>query len=306
MKQILTLLVCSLSLSACAHHLPEPASLEMQQARCRLPVVKLTANEYDNPDEGAGRTYLNTPDRGASLTSAIRSATGGSDPNKPDKVLVLSGGSLHGAFGAGLFYGWMNSRVTGDEPLPPYRVVTGVSTGALQSTFVFLATSTDKHVQDGAIRDASRLDKISFLAARKGSTTNGVAEPGASYLADLAQDYMPERESDLLHLHALQRRSPNKAGLLDLFGHPSLATMDPLRAVIAAELGDETIRGVANEATIAHRKLFVAMVDLANGYGYAADLTRLAQLAVEPGEDDAGDVALVFPGSRAVSHLAES
>jgi predicted acylesterase/phospholipase RssA len=294
------MLASALLSPACAQHLQQPASLTLQPFRCRLPVVKLTANEFDNPDEGAGRTYRNIRDRGASLISTFEKSVGsGVDKSEPEHVLVLSGGSLHGAFGAGFFYGWANSGVPGDDKLPTYKIVTGVSTGALQSTFVFLATSPISSVQEGAANDAAGLRDIAFLWRRKNATTNGVAPPGSSYLANLAQDYMPDAESDLLHLRPLQRRSPNKIGMLELIANPSLATMEPLRQVIAAEIGDKTLEGIAAEATDRDRKLFVAVADLANGYGYAADLTRLAQLAVNPAvtKEDLADRALVFPGS---------
>ena len=48
-------------------------------------------------------------------------------------ILVLTGGGSRGAYGAGILCGW---TVAGSRP--DFRVVTGVSTGALQSTFAFL------------------------------------------------------------------------------------------------------------------------------------------------------------------------
>jgi len=62
-------------------------------------------------------------------------ANGHSKSNKsvPFNILTLSGGGTRGAFGAGLLYGW-NER--GD--IPEFDIVTGVSTGAVMATFVFL------------------------------------------------------------------------------------------------------------------------------------------------------------------------
>ena len=51
----------------------------------------------------------------------------------PFNVLTLSGGGTRGAYGAGLLYGWSDK---GD--IPEFDVVTGVSTGAVMATFVFL------------------------------------------------------------------------------------------------------------------------------------------------------------------------
>ncbi len=53
-------------------------------------------------------------------------------------ILALSGGGADGAFGAGVLYGWAK---TGTRP--EFRVVTGVSTGALSAPFVFLGEKYD-------------------------------------------------------------------------------------------------------------------------------------------------------------------
>jgi hypothetical protein len=63
----------------------------------------------------------------------------------PDKgrakqdVLVLSGGSDNGAFGAGLLCGWTEH---GDRPI--FKVITGFSTGALLAILAFLGSGYDK------------------------------------------------------------------------------------------------------------------------------------------------------------------
>ena len=51
-------------------------------------------------------------------------------------MLLLSGGSLHGAFGAGLLTRWKELN----SGLPRFRTVTGISTGALLSTDAFIDT----------------------------------------------------------------------------------------------------------------------------------------------------------------------
>lgn len=53
-------------------------------------------------------------------------------------VLALSGGGADGAFGAGVLVGWTESGAH-----PKFDIVTGVSTGALQSTFAFLGPEYD-------------------------------------------------------------------------------------------------------------------------------------------------------------------
>ena len=57
--------------------------------------------------------------------------------------LALSGGGANGAFGAGFLNGW---SMTGNRPV--FKIVTGVSTGALMAPFAFLGPS-----YDGALRE---------------------------------------------------------------------------------------------------------------------------------------------------------
>jgi predicted acylesterase/phospholipase RssA len=56
----------------------------------------------------------------------------------PFDILTLSGGGSRGAFGAGLLCGWSEAGTR-----PDFEIVTGVSTGALQSTFAFLGSEYD-------------------------------------------------------------------------------------------------------------------------------------------------------------------
>ncbi len=62
---------------------------------------------------------------------------------KTQDVLVLSGGSDNGAFGAGLLCGWTRH---GDRPV--FKVVTGFSTGALISIFAFLGSAYDAQLKE--------------------------------------------------------------------------------------------------------------------------------------------------------------
>jgi hypothetical protein len=58
-------------------------------------------------------------------------------------VLALSGGGSSGAYGAGLLCGW---TVAGTRP--DFKVVSGVSTGSLQSTFAFLGPDYDDELRE--------------------------------------------------------------------------------------------------------------------------------------------------------------
>ena len=57
-------------------------------------------------------------------------------------VLTLSGGSANGAYGAGLLKGWSE-----EGSRPKFKVVTGVSTGALIAPFAFLGTEYDGAIE---------------------------------------------------------------------------------------------------------------------------------------------------------------
>lgn len=56
----------------------------------------------------------------------------------PAHLLALSGGSDHGAYGAGLLTGWTEAGTR-----PEFRLVTGISTGALIAPLAFLGSSKD-------------------------------------------------------------------------------------------------------------------------------------------------------------------
>ena len=69
----------------------------------------------------------------------IRSWKKSQKPNsKPIDYLAISGGGANGAFGAGLLAGWTKA---GNRP--EFRVVTGISTGALIAPFAFLGPEYD-------------------------------------------------------------------------------------------------------------------------------------------------------------------
>jgi len=65
--------------------------------------------------------------------------------------LALSGGGANGAFGAGFLNGWSS---TGGRPT--FKVVTGVSTGALMAPFAFLGQPGDAALHDFYTTTASR------------------------------------------------------------------------------------------------------------------------------------------------------
>lgn len=95
-------------------------------------------------------------------------------------VLILSGGSQQGAFGAGFLDAWAGAR---GGQLPRFRLVTGISTGALQSTFAFL-DKTDEPVRQYSIAGEGdllkplvkgKLDEKPFSAGRRLATKGTLA-----------------------------------------------------------------------------------------------------------------------------------
>src|SRR5919109_3040509 len=64
-------------------------------------------------------------------------------PLPPAYFLAISGGGDNGAFGSGVLVGWTEA---GDRPA--FRMVTGVSTGALIAPFAFLGPEYDGPLRD--------------------------------------------------------------------------------------------------------------------------------------------------------------
>jgi predicted patatin/cPLA2 family phospholipase len=60
----------------------------------------------------------------------------------PSTYLAISGGGDNGAFGAGLLNGWTKAGTR-----PVFKLVTGVSTGALTAPFAFLGSAYDERVK---------------------------------------------------------------------------------------------------------------------------------------------------------------
>ena len=66
----------------------------------------------------------------------------GLDGTKTYPMLVISGGSANGAYGAGLLKGWSDQGTR-----PVFKVVTGVSTGAITAPFAFLGSGYDGELE---------------------------------------------------------------------------------------------------------------------------------------------------------------
>ena len=88
------------------------------------------------------RFYLDDPGQVAVFEARLRAGM----PIGPDghrDIVALSGGGANGAFAAGLMTGW-----TASGTRPDMEVVTGVSTGALAASFVFLGPDWDDELTE--------------------------------------------------------------------------------------------------------------------------------------------------------------
>jgi hypothetical protein len=64
-------------------------------------------------------------------------------PIPPESLLAISGGGDNGAFGAGVLLGWSESGTR-----PPFKIVTGISTGALIAPLAFVGREYDPLLAD--------------------------------------------------------------------------------------------------------------------------------------------------------------
>jgi predicted acylesterase/phospholipase RssA len=83
--------------------------------------------------------------------------SGNQRPLPPANFLAISGGGEDGAFGAGLLVGWTEAGTR-----PEFKVVTGVSTGALTAPFAFLGSKYDEQLK----RVYTTIDENDVLESR--------------------------------------------------------------------------------------------------------------------------------------------
>ncbi len=79
----------------------------------------------------------------AKREKAHLASKGMSGPLPPAYLLAISGGGDNGAFGAGLLVGWTEAGTR-----PEFKIVTGVSIGALTAPFAFLGPAYDPQLKE--------------------------------------------------------------------------------------------------------------------------------------------------------------
>src|SRR5687767_1866830 len=128
------LLILSLVLSACStpdRRSAVPHALQDHAGIPGMPVIRYWADEASDDLQ---RDSVETIRR----EQAFLAKTGHVGAMPPATFLAISGGGDNGAFGTGLLVGWTQA---GDRP--KFKVVTGISTGALIAPFAFLGPDYD-------------------------------------------------------------------------------------------------------------------------------------------------------------------
>ena len=114
-------------------------------------------------------------------------------------VLALSGGGATGAFGAGFLNGWSASGSR-----PPFKLVTGISTGALIAPFAFLGPDYDPQLKE-AFTTIESENIFIFRGLLKALASESFAK--TTPLADLIERYIDkEMLQAVAAAHAAGRR----------------------------------------------------------------------------------------------------
>lgn len=256
----------ALGLSGCAISVAETAPREM----CSFQAYRLDVQLPDIPGQGAsapaGRADTRTVAR--RIRDLYQQAPPVADPSPlvggDDSMLFLSGGSQEGAFGAGVLVEWNfrmggaeNARDAahvppGTEPnpgrLPNFRVVTGISTGAILATPAFI-------------------NRIGLLVDHDPPVAG---DPAAH------NGYSIRREDELLRPIAGSVASGfNLHSAISTVRRGAVADLRPLRDMLLRELGPDELIAVAR-GHAANRLLLAGVVDVDSGQAVALDLTEMA------------------------------
>jgi hypothetical protein len=113
---------------------------------------------------------------------AFRASQGLTGPLPPAYFLAISGGGDNGAYGAGFLNGWTESGTR-----PEFKVVTGVSTGALIAPFAFLGAKYD-YVLERVYTTTSQKDIFKKRGLLKGVFGDAMAD--SRPLADVIGAYV--------------------------------------------------------------------------------------------------------------------
>lgn len=217
-------------LSACAHKTPVTDGKTVKF--CNFTRYHLSLDHRNNPSLAA----LNTESLKDVFTEGF-SPTSTSPIAKGD-MLFLSGGSLNGAFGAGVLAGWAEKDE--DGKLPNFSVVTGVSTGAILSLAAF--TNVPEAATD-AYKIESESDAITAFVGRNNKGEVGLS----SYVTAM-------RKGALADLAPLQDSIYKAAATHELFDLIAKGA-DDNRKLLAGVVDVDTGKALALDMTLMAREI---------------------------------------------------
>jgi predicted acylesterase/phospholipase RssA len=208
----------------------------------------------------------------------------------PAHLLALSGGSDHGAFGAGVLTGWSEAGTR-----PEFKLATGISTGALIAPLAFLGSGKDHvlrevYTQLGPDQIFRRRGWISILSSDSLADTRPLLETisrhmDAATIAAIAEEYRKGRLL-LIGTTNLDSMRPSlwNIGAIAASGHPG--ALDLVRRIMLASASVPTVfPPVMFEVEADGRRFQEMHVDggaIAQTFLYPAALTRNDDLRTGP------------------------
>jgi len=132
-------LALGIMLTSCAAPGRRPAVPEALADRAVIPGMSAIRTWSDELSD----EFLAELMRAARQEIDVRQAAGNTDPLPRADYLAISGGGANGAYGAGLLCGW-----TAAGTRPEFKLVTGISTGALSAPFAFLGPKYDSQLKE--------------------------------------------------------------------------------------------------------------------------------------------------------------
>jgi len=135
----LLVLVLGVMLSSCAAPGRRPAVPEALADRAVIPGMSAVRTWSDELND----EFLSELMRAGRREFDVRQAAGETGALPRADYLAISGGGANGAYGAGLLCGW-----TAAGTRPEFKLVTGISTGALSAPFAFLGPKYDSQLKE--------------------------------------------------------------------------------------------------------------------------------------------------------------
>jgi hypothetical protein len=178
MLRLLSLLTAALVLSGCAGLERNPVPLA-DGARASIPGMPDVRAWAAAPSEAMARDFALSFEQERAGTFVRRA-----DGRTVYPQLALSGGGPIGAFSAGFLKGWTDS---GQRPV--FKIVTGVSTGAMIAPFAFLGPAYDDRIEHfyttTATRDVFSMPRSLLFQVLRGESIADSAPLAALIASDL-------------------------------------------------------------------------------------------------------------------------